>query len=278
MLIILFVVGMIFVNLNLFYAILISTLSEARQTQEVKQAKANEKLKEKIYGFLETAARVLKLQSRFRQCFPGLYSRMKTWEKNRMVLERKRDDRLMEKAQGKKESTDIEGALGSASPSCGRRKARKRADVGNIDDDARSEVSEAESEPDLGNLFFKEQLNPHRFAQNHHEMIGDMHHDESMPNPFGQPMDPEEMERERENHAKEMVLEATEYVCETIKDRCRGARQLVLSEMNDARQVFQGISSVLEVLGRRARSLEAQQEMVLPPEVVARVKEEQEED
>merc|ERR1719359_807143 len=81
MLIVLFVVGMIFVNLNLFYAILISSLSEARQTQEVKQAKATARLVDKFVGFFETAGRVLKLQARFRGCFPGLYSRMKQWEK-----------------------------------------------------------------------------------------------------------------------------------------------------------------------------------------------------
>merc|ERR1719486_1179008 len=91
-------------------------------------------------------------------------------------------------------------------------------------------------------------------------------------------MHQEEEEVDRDEEAKELVLEATEHVVQTIKERCRGARNLVIGEMGEARQVLQGIGNVLEVLGRRARSLEAQQEQILPPEVIARVKAQAEEE
>jgi hypothetical protein len=88
----------------------------------------------------------------------------------------------------------------------------------------------------------------------------------------------EEEVPDRDENAKELVMEATEHIVNTIKERCNGARQLVIGEMGEARQVLQGIGNVLEVLGRRARSLEAQQEQVLPPEILARVKQQKAED
>jgi len=310
LLILMFVVSMVFININLFYAILISYMSDARQTQETQQAKEWEKFSDKILGFFSTIGRVLQLQSRFRGFFPGLWSRMKTWEKNKMALEKKRDDRLLEKAKLAKPHEDLENDLGSASPNFGRRKKRQyRQEV--VDPDADSDApSDTESEPDLGPLRFKEQLE-HKEQEvdwdEHHDMMlamhghGDDHHNEHRQpshgshgshghhNPMGHPgmmpgmmpgfpgMEQEEVV-DRDEEAKELVLQATNHVVQTIKERCRGARNLVNNEMGEARQVLQGIGNVLEVLGRRARSLEAQQEQVLPPEVVARVKAKAEEE
>jgi hypothetical protein len=289
MLIVMFVVGMIFINMNLFYAILISSLSEARQTQEVEQAKKTENFMDKIYGFVETLSRVLQLQQRFRGCFPGLYSRMKKWEKERMELEKQRDQMVRDRERAKMPVADIDAALGAANPNFGRRKARKYKQT--VDDDDDDVKSVAESEPDLGSLRFKENLVPPPnwhgrsnnadfsefatgFAEGFAEgMDNAMGTNGAMSDLLKQAMSERE-EYERQEYAKDKVLDATEYIVETVKDRCRGARQLVLSEMGDARQVLQGIGSVLEVLGRRARSLEAQQELVLPPESIARVKDE----
>jgi len=305
MLILFFVVSMIFVNLNLFYAILISYMSDARQTQEMEQKKANDKFFDKIQGFANTVSRLLQLQARFRGCFPGLWSRMKTWEKNKMALEKKRDERLLMRAKMQMPHEDIENVLGSANPSYGRRKKRvykQEADV-DLDDDKKSED---ESEPDLGPLRFKEQLEVqhHDMDQEHLDMmhahhqgmLEDMgghggHHDDHHGHGHGHdPMSQvppgmnlpgfqqEEEEVDRDEEAKELVLEATEHVVGTIKERCKGARNLVMGEMAEARAVLQGIGNVLEVLGRRARSLEAQQEQILPPEVVARVRKQAAED
>lgn len=310
MLTLFFVISMVFININLFYAILISFMSDARQSQEMEQAKKLSKFMDKINGFSETVARVMQLEDRFRGCFPGLWSRMKTWEKNRLTLERKRDDRLAERERLMKPNEDIEAELGSASANCGRRPMRKYKQEVDWDDDDEKQ-SEEESEPDLGPLRFKEQLEPHddinwdehhemmhgHHGHGHHNMIEDEHghhnnhgngHDghhngmpHAMPMPGMMPGFPgaaEEEQVDRDEEAKELVLEATEHVVQTIKDRCKGARNLVQGEMGEARQVLQGIGNVLEVLGRRARSLEAQQEQILPPEVIARVKAQAEEE
>lgn len=300
LLLVMFVISMIFVNLNLFCAILISYMSDARQTQEMQQKKEWAKFSDKIMGFGETVARVTQMQARFRGCFPGLWSRMRTWERNAMALERKRDERLAMRAKMSMPHEHIENDLGSASPSHGRRKKRAYKQELDDDNDDASAHSDTESEPDLGPLRFKEQLEPqHQFDwdEHHHDMMHGHHHGHHMledehghhdhhghhpPQPppgMGIPgFTYQEEEVDRDEEAKELVLEATEHVVQTIKDRCKGARNLVVGEMGEARQVLQGIGNVLEVLGRRARSLEAQQEQILPPEVLARVKAEAEEE
>jgi len=286
MLILFFVVSMIFINLNLFYAIIISYLSDARQSQEMEQAKEWEKFSDKIKGFGSTVARVVQVEERLRGCFPGLWSRMKTWDKNKVALEQKRDERMELRARMLLPHDDLETALGSANPNCGRRKKRvfkQELDDGLGDDDVKSEI---ESEPDLGPLRFVEQLEPrdtfdeHEHHHHHHHHDHDEDHDAPLNDPTNYPppgmipgIAPQQEEPEdRDEEAKELVMEATEHVVQTIKERCKGARQLVVNEMGEARQVLQGIGNVLEVLSRRARSLEAQQEQVLPPEVVARMK------
>jgi len=256
-------------------------LSEARQSQEMEQAKENEKFMEKCLGFVESVARVLQLAERFRGMFPGLYTRMRTWENAAKVLEQKRDDKVEERKKAAVVTIE-EGALGSASPDCGRRRKRvfkQELEDPDADDDVEEEV---ESEPDLGPLRFREQLEPQEeydehehHHHHHHEHLEDEDAPEYIPPPPGAEkfFEPEAEELpDRDEKAKELVLEATEHVVTTIKDRCKGARNLVIGEMGECRQVLHGIGNVLEVLGRRARSLEAQQEQVLPPEVVARCK------
>jgi len=296
MLILFFILSMIFINMNLFYAILISYMSDARQSQEMQQAKEWSRFMDKVSGFGNTISRGLQLQQRFRGCVPGLWSHMKKWDAQRMALEKKRDERLLMRARAMLPHDNIEGALGPASPSCGRRKKRlykQEADFDSMDDP--DEKSDTESEPDLGPLRFKEQLEPqpvhdwdehHHHHHHHHHMLEDEHHDKENEGHFGGSGGPPAMNQEeevdRDDEAKDLVMRATQHVVYTIKERCRGARNLVVGEMGEARQVLLGISNVLEVLGRRARSLEAQQEQVLPPEVVARVRkaaaEEEEED
>lgn len=279
MLTLMFVISMIFVNLNLFYAILISYMSDARQTQEMAQKKEQAKFNDKVFGLFETVGRVLQLQARFRSCFPGLWSRLKTWENQRMDLERKRDERMNFKAKLLVPDEDIQKSLGPASPNCGRR--RKRVFKQELDVDADDDKeSVAESEPDLGPLRFKEQLEAeqHDPGDEHHEHH---HHDQDteglmalkdMPGGFGGGEQDLPEEAQENEAAQELVLEACEHIVKTITERCRGARNLVCGEMGEARQVLMGIGNVLEVLGRRARSLEGQQEQILPPELVARMK------
>lgn len=326
-LILMFVVSMVFINMNLLYAIIISYMSDARAVQEVAEAKEWAKFMDKVYGFGNTVARGLQLQARFRSCFPGLWSRMKTWEKNRMELEKKRDARVAMRLKMQMPHEDIEGVMGSASPSYGRRKKRMYKQEAELDSiDIESNKADTDSEPDLGPLRFKEQLETkhdhhddhhfhhddhdhhlsiedahhdkenhhhhnhhHHHHHDHHHHHGDHHHhdhhhhdhhhhhhDHHHHHGFG--ADHHQDQADRDEEAKELVFKATEHVVWTITERCHGARNLVVGEMGEARQVLQGIGNVLEVLGRRARSLEAQQEQVLPPEVIARVRQKAEEE
>merc|ERR1719502_1184733 len=246
-----FVVSMMFINLNLLYAILISYMSDARATQEVQEAKEWSKFMDKVYGFGNTVARALQLQARFRSCFPGLWSRMKTWEKNRMELEKKRDQRVAMRKKMEKGHDDIEDQLGSANPSFGRRKKRVYKQEINLDTvDVESNASETESEPDLGPLRFVEQLESkhnmwdpehHDEHDDHHfhgHAIEDAHHDKENHHDhhhhhdaFGGNHQPQEVDRDEE--AKELVLKATEHVVFTITERCRGVRALVVGEMGE---------------------------------------------
>lgn len=195
-----------------------------------------------------------------------------------MDLERKRDERMDFKAKLLVPDEDIQATLGAASPGQGRR--RKRVFKQELDVDADDDKeSVAESEPDLGPLRFKEQLEAeqHDPGDEHHEH----HHNDQdsegmmalkdMDGGGGGGGDLPEQNQENEQ-AQELVLEACEHIVGTITKRCRGARNLVCGEMGEARQVLMGIGNVLEVLGRRARSLEGQQEQILPPELVARMK------
>jgi len=251
------------------------------------QKKEWAKFSDKAMGFAETLSTTLKLKERYRSCFPGLYSRQKNKAKKQEELERARDAYVLEKERIRLSHEGHEHTLGSANPNLGRRK--KKVLVSATDDDDFSDKdSDPGSEPDLGPLRSLEQLDPdpykHWDDDDHHIMLEDMVSGGppmfspgtsntlrntagkggfgmagTLPGGFGTQTN----EVERDDDAIELVLEATEYVVQGIKDRCRGARQLVLSEMGEARQVLQGIGNVLEVLGRRAQSLKAQQKQLL---------------
>merc|ERR1719272_397158 len=189
MLILFFVISMIFVNLNLFYAIIISFMSDARQSQEMAQKKEMEKFNDKLFGFGETVSRVLQLAERFRGMFPGLYTRMRTWENAAKVLETKRDDKVEERKKAAVVTIE-EGALGSASPDCGRRRKRvfkQELEDPDADDDVEEEV---ESEPDLGPLRFREQLEPQEEYNEDGEHHHHHHHHEDEDEPVNLPPPP----------------------------------------------------------------------------------------
>lgn len=267
-LIFLFILGMIFVILNLFYAIMISALSDARQTQDMKASKDWQRTVDKVQGFWETVSRVLALQQRFRSCFPGLHSRLNTRRKKLEAKEELRDMQARARARQKAPQQSVEEALGPASPNAGRRKKRTLASAVNEQEDEGSDVG---SEPDIGPIS-KDRLLRTKYGWDSFGMMalqdeaGGATNGVNGETPGGMPfgnIPPEEDELNDE--AIDLVLEATGHVVKGIKDRCRGARSLVLSEMKESKEVLQGIGNVLEVLGRRVRSLEAQQLQLLPP-------------
>merc|ERR1719424_1597330 len=248
MLTLFFVTSMIFVNMNLFYAIIISFMSDARASQEMAQAREMAKFNDKCMGFVDTVVRVTQLGARFRSCFPGLWTRMKTWEKKEEALEKQREERLRLKALAQNPNQHAEINLGSANPGCGRRKKRNFKQTLDPDGDSEAE-EEVESEPDLGPLRFAEQLEPQpeedeepgHHAHHHHIHVDRDEYGDVLPPPEAPPPGmmcagyvPEESVIDRDENAKELVLEATEHVVSTIKDRCKGARQLVIGEMGEA--------------------------------------------
>lgn len=268
-LILIFIIGMILICMNLFYAIMVSALSDAKQTQDMKQSKKWAQTLDKIQGFWETVSEVLSLQERFRQFVPGLYSRLNTRAKKREARERERDKNARLKMKGKTSFHLSEDTLGPASPSCGRRP--KRAVVSStVDEDAQSDAG---TEPDLGPLRSRDDL----IAKNN--MLADFGEMEASPQGFGgggAPMlqsgrlgggfglgPPQQETEELTDDAVDLVYEAAVHVIHGVKQRCRGARDLVLGEMDESRVVLNGLCTVLEVLGKRARDLEAQQIQLL---------------
>lgn len=252
-----FILGIVFVTMNLFNSIMIAALSEARQTQAVKQSKEWKKNVDKTVGFWNTVKRVLNLEARFRACMPGLYSRLLTRKKKREQLEQMRDERLQWKARSRAPQEDVHATLGAASPSHGRRKKRVFAAVTAGDDG-----SDDGSEPDLGPLYTKEQLRrTGGWDLDATGMTGMPMLEDSRASPLGTQASP--LGEESDPEAVDLVLDAAGHIVHGLKERCRGARDLVLGEMKDTQEVLQGIGSVMEVLGRRARSLEAQQSTLL---------------
>mmetsp|Transcript_101223 Transcript_101223/g.287009 ORF Transcript_101223/g.287009 Transcript_101223/m.287009 type:complete len:753 (+) Transcript_101223:151-2409(+) len=254
-LIILFTIAMFFIIMNLYLAIMVSALSDAKQAEDMKQSKRYEQFLDRLTDFGKTVSTNLKLESKFRQVFPGLYSRMNNRKKKQEAKEKLRDDATRGREQSKELHNDLQ-ALGPGSPDCGRKKARKLAVVaiedGSGDED---EVSEA----DLGPFCSQEQL-----------ILASPDYDENgMPlTPgttgmgFGYP-DAAGAAGELTEDAIELVFRGTQHVADGIVERTHGARDVLFNEMNESKDVLHGVAAVLEVLGRRARDLEAQQGQLL---------------
>ncbi|CAE7303833.1 pkd2 [Symbiodinium natans] len=63
--------------------------------------------------------------------------------------------------------------------------------------------------------------------------------------------------------AVDLVIDATRHIANGIVERTRGARGVLLHEMQESMEVLNNVSTVLEVLGKRTRDLEAQQRQIL---------------
>eukprot|EP00933_Yihiella_yeosuensis_P014549 TRINITY_DN13006_c0_g2_i1.p1 TRINITY_DN13006_c0_g2~~TRINITY_DN13006_c0_g2_i1.p1 ORF type:complete len:751 (+),score=131.93 TRINITY_DN13006_c0_g2_i1:211-2463(+) len=253
MLIVLFVVGIFFVIMNLFYAIIVSTLSDAKQLEDSKHAKKVAQFKDRFLDFRDMLYESFKVEARFRATFPGLYSRLQTRKQKMADMEQARMDAKYMKQQLALPSDLL--ALGPGSPTLGRRPKRQLASV-SIEDAAHSD-SEG-SEPDIGPLRSQDQLmspmataGPGGFSPKGGDDFG-----------FGNAN--EEFDAlDAEEEAMEKVLDATRHVAGGIIERCRGARQVLLAEMTESQEVLTNVGKVLEILGKRARDLEAQQRQVL---------------
>lgn len=252
--IIMFVITSVLVLMNIFYSIMVSAVSIARE-QEMIQRKKVQQAKDKAQQLVNSLSQQFKVEQRFRLAFPGLYSRMNTARKKHMEREQERDMALAKKeARSKAFSRD---ELGPGSPNYGYR--RKHVEKSADDDDVLDEGSDAGSEPDLGPLRSLQQL---RGIDD-----GVLSQPPGSPkNSGGVPISAAaaaKAEEEIEKKAVEKMLEATKHVSEGIVQRTREARNILFSEMQEAELVLHGIGNAMEVLRRRAADLDMQQQQLL---------------
>jgi len=246
LLIIIYVVGIFFVIMNLFYAIIVSTLSDAKIEEDAKQKKKWAVMRDRLEDTWKALNRGGKLEKQFRGCLPGLYSRLMRRKKRIELHEKARDDLVLQKEM-KMRSEDLSLALGPGSSSWGRRPKRQLATVAIGDGGVESE-SEA-SEPDLGPLRSSDQLRK-----------------EEKDNVFAAPqlmIGDQEEEEELADDAVDLVIDATRHVGFGVVERTRGAKSVLFAEMSESMDVLNNVATVLEVLGKRTRDLEAQQRQIL---------------
>lgn len=255
LLIIMFLVSIFFIIMNLFYAIVVSTLSDAKIEEDAKQKKKWAVLSDRLNETWKAMNRGGKLEKQFRSCVPGLYSRLMKRYKRLEERDMAREDSVRKK-QLMIQMQDTSQQLGPGSPVWGRRPKRHLATV-QIEDKVESE--DEESEPDLGPLRSLEQI---------HQMEDTFQSFESYATPTGaakgsigagSTTDAEDLTDE----GVELILDASRHVARGIVERTRGARVVLLDEMSESMDVLNNVSTVLEVLGKRTRDLEAQQRQIL---------------
>merc|ERR1740121_2542342 len=92
---------MLFVVMNLFYAIMISALADAKQTEDQKNVKRWQQNVERAEDLWEQVKEQFKLEQTVRMYLPGLYSRMMTRKKKMEQKEKERDDAMIMKQKAK---------------------------------------------------------------------------------------------------------------------------------------------------------------------------------
>mmetsp|Transcript_30472 Transcript_30472/g.70259 ORF Transcript_30472/g.70259 Transcript_30472/m.70259 type:complete len:749 (-) Transcript_30472:163-2409(-) len=252
LLIVLYVVGIFFVIMNLFYAIIVSTLSDAKIEEDAKQKKKWAVLRDRLSDTWKALNHGGKLEKNFRACVPGLYSRLLKRRKKVEQHEKARDDLVLAK-QMKIKMQDSTLALGPGSSTWGRRPKRQLATVA-IEDKVESD-SEG-SEADLGPLRGMDQLRdqPNEFSQTF-ASTGSF--------PMLQDEGTTDGQEDLKDDAVDLVIDATRHIANGIVERTRGARGVLLNEMQESMEVLNNVATVLEVLGKRTRDLEAQQRQIL---------------
>lgn len=239
LLIILFILGMLFIIMNLFYAIMISALADAKHEEDTKSAKKWEQTVDRAKDFWAAASEQLRLELRFRTCVPGLYSRIMKRRKKIEEKEQERDDAVAAREIAQL-PTDLM-ALGPGNPTYGR---RRKPEIGG------EEASDNGSEPDLGPLISQAQLKR-----------GDDESDDGGLSSFDANTVGESSTNwgEPSPEAIDLVIDATRHVANGIVERTRGAKAVLFGEMAESKEVLQKVDVVLRILGERAQNLEAHQ-------------------
>lgn len=252
---IVYILVIVLVTVNLFYAIMIRALADMMADEDPRQANQWQQTLGRLNDLWSTMLVQFRLEHRFRTCFPGLYSRVMSRRRRKAEKDVERDEEVKRRFRRRKPDASV--ALGPGNPSLGRRpkpasNSISAEDVGESDN---------ESEADLGPLRDKAQLSKKGMFGNAYAL-----EDDAEP-----PDDSSGFQRDTSSgddgepppEAIELVFEATRHVVGGIVERTHGARGVLLAEMQESKDVLLKVGSVLEVLGRRARDLEAQQKQLL---------------
>lgn len=264
-----FMLAMVFVILNVFYAMMISALADAKASEEKTASQWLQTL-ERLTGVWQTVSKSMRLEYRFQTCVPGLYSRIIIYQKQQKEKEKEREEHILRRERMRK--PDVASGLGPGDPSLGRRKRKAANSV------SQEDVSDSDdgSEVDLGILRSKDQLTGKMFSDPPTATgapAGMGSEESGAPPPPAPPMLLDvastiggTMDGETDEITEQgirIMIDATKHVVNGIVDRTHGARGVLFGEMMESKEVLLKVGSVLEVLGRRARDLEAQQMQLL---------------
>lgn len=244
LLIILFVLGIYFIMLNIFYGIMVNALEEAKAKQDEGANEKWEKFLQKIETFKTLVWKGLDLDQKIKKNLPGLYARMHRRRRDRMERDKLRKERQEKKAtlkggDGTSSLLDVEGPH---NPNAGRRFKRKtkaNEAAAALGDDS------SDSEVDLGPL------------------------SDSMVRKGGGGGERTQRDKAKKKKGQvfrassEAIMEAVDHMAGGLMERTNQMRSVVLTEMKEGKQILFGISDVLEVLNRRVSDLEVQQNQFL---------------
>ncbi|CAK0852000.1 unnamed protein product [Prorocentrum cordatum] len=242
LLLIAFVAIIFFTVMQLFVSLMLGALQDAKLTEELKQARQWHELVERTTELMVTVSVTFRLEERFKEFVPGLYYRYRRWKRGRYEHELRREESYEER-----QAKDLGGRqplpLGAASPSWGRIKVKQGVMVQNDGEDSGSE-------PDLGPLHHASQL---RAVEDNSGRRGSQ---SSLGSLDSGPKGP----HATEDQVIDLVMESAGYIADGVVERTGAAKSLLFSEMTEARDILRNITTVVEVLNRRARDLELQQQ------------------
>jgi len=221
MLILLFVLGVKFIILNLFYAILINAFADAKAKWDGGKMEQWSKFLEKVDTIKDTVWKAANVEGFVRKNCRGLHARRMRKRKFREQKEKLREERWESKEKQKRQLSSV-SVEDSYAPPAGRVAKKKMTE----NDDS------SDSEVDLGPL--NEGYNKRQLRVLDEGGKGDGQH-------------------------AELVMKGVQHMAKGLADRTNWLRQLVLEEMRETRMILMGVSDVLEVLNRRSKHLEADQ-------------------
>lgn len=246
LLIVLFVLGMYFIIMNIFYGIMVNALEEAKAKQEETANEKWQKFLQKVDTVRKLLWKGLDLDQRIKRHLPGLYARMHRRRRDRLEREKARKERL-----DRKEKARLAGNLmdvtGPHNPNAGRK--RKRKTKANEAAAALGEDS-SDSEVDLGPKLSESHCR-HLRGKRGSTITATGNY--QAPGKRGGVMSID----------SEELMEAVEHMASGLMERTNSMRSVVLGEMKESKLLLYGISDVLEVLNRRVHDLEQQQNQFL---------------